>query len=99
MQNIVVIEGELNLSHLVCGEMTLSHLIDGVIDKVIAIDSGQRPHYQGDYIVTPLVNDQVILETQGKLMDDDVTVLRVPYLETSNPAGGNTAYIGEYVNG
>lgn len=99
MQNIVVIEGELNLSHLVCGEMTLSHLIDGVIDKVIAIDSGQRPHYTGDYIITPLVNDQVILETQGKLMDDDVTVLRVPYLETSNPAGGNTAYIGEHVNG
>lgn len=97
MWNYVVIEGELNLSHLVCGEMTLSHLIDGVIDKVIAIDSGQRPHYQGDYIITPLVNDQVILETQGKLMDDDVTVLRVPYLETSNPAGGNTAYIGEHV--
>ncbi len=81
------------------------HLISVSGDRTLKLSQinmgggGSRPHYTGDYIITPLVNDQVILETQGKLMDDDVTVLRVPYLETSNPSGGNTAYIGEYVNG
>lgn len=84
--NIVVIEGEI----------TLNHLIEGEIDKVIYVDS-DRDVYTGDYIVTPLVNDPVILLTNGKYMEDDVTVLKVPYLETSNPAGGNTAYIGENV--
>lgn len=84
--NVVVIEGDLDLLSV----------IDGELEKVLHVDSS-REVYTGDYIVTPLVNDQVILETTGKFMEDDVTVLRVPYLETSNPAGGNTAYIGEYV--
>ena len=88
MNNIVVIEGELSLTSCICGE----------IDKVIFVDT-QRQVYPGPYEVTPLVNDQVLLATEGLYMEDDVTVLRVPYLETSNPAGGNTAYIGEHTNG
>ena len=50
--------------------------------------------YDGEYIVTPLPWDQTILETAGKLMADDVTVLEIPYYRTSNLQGGDTIYIG-----
>ena len=98
MQQIVVIEGELALEHHICGEIDLQSVIEGEIEKVFYVDT-QRQVYPGPYVVTPLVNNEVLLETEGLYMEDDVTVLKVPYLETSNPAGGNTAYIGEYVNG
>lgn len=95
MDNIVVIDGELSLTSCIDGDMDLLSTLDGEIDKVIYIHTGVV--YDGDYVVTPLVNSQVILDTSGKLMRDDVTVLKVPFYETSNPAGGNTAYIGENV--
>ena len=96
MEKVIVIEGELSLSSFIEGEMAMTSVIEGEIDKVVYVDTSQHI-YDGDYIVTPLVNNEVILETNGKLMEDDVTVLRVPYLETANPSGGNTAYIGEHV--
>lgn len=86
MNYVIVIEGEI----------LLSSAIEGELDKVVYVDTS-HPVYEGDYIVTPLVNNQVILDTNGKLMEDDVTVLKVPYLETANPSGGNTAFIGEHI--
>lgn len=50
--------------------------------------------YDGEYIVTPQAWEQVILETSGKLMSDDVTVKEIPYHRTSNPSGGDTIFIG-----
>lgn len=49
--------------------------------------------YDGEYIVTPDVIAQY-LETDSKIMRDDVTVLAVPYAEVSNPDGGLTVIIG-----
>lgn len=49
--------------------------------------------YDGDYIVTPSGEIQ-ILETNQKKLLDDVTVLAIPYAETANLAGGMTANIG-----
>lgn len=49
--------------------------------------------YNGEYIVTPDVIAQY-LETDSKVMRDDVTVLAVPYTEISNPDGGLTVIIG-----
>lgn len=51
--------------------------------------------YDGEYIVKPLPYDDQTLETEGLLMTDDVTVLKIPYYETSNIADGLTVYIGE----
>lgn len=96
MEHVIVIEGEVSLSSTIEGEMAMTSVIDGEIDKVFFVDVS-HPVYDGEYIVTPLVNSQVILDTNGKLMEDDVTVLKVPYLETANPSGGNTAYIGEHI--
>ena len=54
----------------------------------------QHDIYDGDYIVTPKAHSGTVLETQGKLMTDDVTVIKIPYFETSN-LSGKTVYIGE----
>ena len=48
--------------------------------------------YDGAYAVTPASSEQT-LETTGKTMREDVTVLAIPYFETSNESG-ITVYIG-----
>lgn len=55
--------------------------------------------YGGPYEVTPKAWDAQVLETEGKLMSDDVTVFRVPYYETSNLYNGLTVFIAEDING
>ncbi len=49
--------------------------------------------YDGDYTVTPIF-ENMILETNGKLMLDDVSVLKIPVEITTNITGGKTVYIG-----
>ena len=49
--------------------------------------------YEGPYTVNPMFIQQV-LETQNKTMADDVTVHAIEVSRVSNPAGGNTIYIG-----
>jgi len=52
--------------------------------------------YDGEYTVTPQAHEEQVLETRNKRMTDDVTVLRVPYFETSN-IYGNTVFIASEV--
>lgn len=49
--------------------------------------------YDGSYEVTPRLYVQS-LETDGKVMEDDVTVHEIPVTSTSNPQGGLTVLIG-----
>ena len=49
-------------------------------------------HYNGSYTVTPRVERQT-LHTENKIMDDDVTVLQIPYFEVTN-TNGTTVIIG-----
>lgn len=51
------------------------------------------PSYEGEYIVTPQPFNDEILETAGFRMAEDVTVLKIPYYQTSNETG-YTIYIG-----
>ena len=52
---------------------------------VIEVQHGYDP-YHGEYIVIPKTFDQ-ILATNGKNMEDDVTVKEIPYAETTNEYG------------
>ena len=52
--------------------------------------------YDGPYEVTPKVSAQT-LPTAKKFMRDDVSVRAIPYVDVSNPAGGNTIYIANEV--
>lgn len=51
------------------------------------------PIYQGDYVVAPKPFTNKVLKTNGFRMADDVTVLKIPYYQTSNESG-YTIYIG-----
>lgn len=72
---------------------TVAQLSGNVGAKTINV--GGRP-YEGDYIVTPKV-DQQKLDTKDAIMRDDVTILAIPYFETSNNSGGNTVYIAKEI--
>lgn len=91
--------GELN------GTLTSSGLLHGTlvgdhhkIQGALTIPSTPGLElYGGPYEVTPKAWEEQVLQTEGKLMADDVTVFRVPYYETINLFDGKTAYIAEEV--
>lgn len=56
---------------------------------------GGKP-YEGDYVVTPKVEEQT-MPTKSKVMLDDVTVKAIPFFETSNTSGGTTVYIAKEI--
>ena len=60
----------------------------------VHVRGGSTDIYDGDYIVTPSAHREIILETTDKVMEDDVTVLQIPYYETSNITG-YTVYIAD----
>lgn len=67
----------------------------GVVSGTLILpDKAEHEIYDGEYEVTPKVREEVVLDTFGKLMKDDVTVKEVPNYQTSNDAGGITFYIG-----
>lgn len=52
--------------------------------------------YRGEYEVTPKTEAQT-LPTKQKTMMRDLTVGAIPYYDVSNPAGGQTIFIGNEV--
>lgn len=50
--------------------------------------------YDGDYVVTPIIGNDIILATERKLMASDLTVKEIPITQTSNLYGGKTVVIG-----
>lgn len=64
-----------------------------VLKGFVNISRGNIDIYDGEYIVTPKPYIEQTLETREKVMADDVTVLAIPYYETSN-VSGITIYIG-----
>ena len=53
---------------------------------------GRLPDYEGSYDITPRLVEQV-LPTNGRSMNDDVTVREVPVDRVKNLGGGNTVTI------
>lgn len=64
-----------------------------VLKGFVNISTRSADIYNGEYVVTPAPYNSQTLETKAKLMTDDVTVLAIPYYETSN-VSGITIYIG-----
>lgn len=57
-------------------------------------EGASAPAYPGPYTVTPILYDEQILEVNGMLMTDNVTVKEIPVVYTSNPYDGKTVVIG-----
>ena len=75
----------------ITGKLKTEDVVSGKIQL-----SGNLSIYNGDYTVTPSVEEQT-LKTANKKMLEDVTVKKIPFYETSNLSGGNTVYIGNEV--
>ena len=55
------------------------------------------PQYDGEYQLTPSAKSEQTLETAQKFLTKDVTVIRIPYYDVGNAAGGRTVYIANEV--
>lgn len=64
-------------------------------EAIIIHEGGGYDVYDGQYEVTPSAHNPIVLETREKLMADDVTVLKIPYYETSNESGLTVYIAGE----
>lgn len=63
----------------------------------VAIETVSGNHFDGPYQVTPKAHGGTVLETNGKYMDDDVTVTEIPYYETTATTGGTVLFIATEV--
>lgn len=89
----IQINGTISLASSLSGSLASV----GVMGAEITVpeSTGGIP-YEGDYTVTPKAHEATILATNGKIMTDDVTVVEIPYYETSN-ISGSTVYIANEV--
>ena len=53
--------------------------------------------YDGEYTFTPKAHEAQTAETKNKFLTDDISVLKIPYFETSNQSG-TTVYIANEVS-
>lgn len=90
--NCLVLKSEINKKAQLNAKILSKQNLAGGLTIPLIIDSKEKETYEGDYIITPKVVNQS-LETKNKLMKNDVTVLAIPYFETSNLTG-KTVYIG-----
>lgn len=61
----------------------------------IFLTEGMPETYTGETQVIPRARDDITLPTRKKVLEDDITVKKVPFYSTSNEAGGNTIYIAK----
>lgn len=66
------------------------------INQLITSDSDYS-FFDGEYLITPSTQAQV-LETQNKIMEDNITIQKIPYYDVSNQYG-RTIIIGDEYNG
>lgn len=85
-----------NITAKVSAEATLKATLTAVNSVVGVVSIPLSSKYDGDYSVTPKAHEEQVLATKGKVMQDNLTVLEIPFFEVSN-ALGKTIYIGSEV--
>lgn len=95
MKDTIVIGGEISLLNAVDGETSLLNVMDGECGTITKIESDPHETYSGDYLITPKTTSQTF-DTANKIMQEDITVVAIPYFETSNQEG-TTVYIANTI--
>ena len=67
--------------------------------KVLTVVGGkwaasELPAYDGEYSVEPSAVSDQTLETAQKMLDANITIKKIPYMEVSNTSNGTTVTIG-----
>lgn len=63
----------------------------------VTTEGYRPPTYEGEYVITPSTTEKQTLKTAQTFLENDVTVLKIPYYEVSNNTDGTTVYIGNEV--
>lgn len=89
-----ILSGTISIQEtLLSGQVYMSEAsLSGIVSIPSFVSSS---YYEGEYVVTPKVETNSVLPTNGKQMLQDVTVLKIPQFEVSNESGGKTLIIGE----
>ena len=83
--------GTLDAQNTLTGALNTRNTLAGILNTYVP-KTGQQ--YKGLYKIKPLADYDVILKTKNKLLEEDITVLKIPYYETSNTFDGLTVVIG-----
>lgn len=78
------------MNNSLTGNVTARGSLGGTIG---AAKTKPLPWYEGEYVITPTFEEQV-LETKQRSMSDNVTVEKITTLEVDNEAGGVTYIFG-----
>lgn len=71
------------------GKITSLESISGTVSNL-----KNYPTYNGVTEITPVVDLDILLETQNTVVKDNIIIHEIPYYETSNLSGGYTVIIG-----
>lgn len=91
-----VLLGTLKMGESLSGQVTTTGKLVG---EVVIPTSVHAELYEGDYVITPRLSDDVVLPTKEKVLRDNLTVQKIPQYEVSNDAGGKTFIIGDEYDG
>jgi len=86
------LEGEIRTKASLVGDISSRCVIGDVEVGRVVIKHDEAENYDGDYIITPSGEKQ-ILETANKKLIDDVEIKAIPYYDVANEYG-RTIYIG-----
>lgn len=87
-----ILSGALSRDQYLSGSITAGHsILTGTLTHPVVANIDQ---YDGAYIIDALADLDTVLSTKRKFLNDDITVNKIKYIETTNPAGGQTVYIG-----
>lgn len=90
INNQIIITGELSAENSIQGSLASDETLIGYLNIPT---TASIEVYDGEYVVNPSFNEQ-ILDTKHKMMEDDVVVEPIMVSTTINLSGGNTVYIG-----
>ena len=85
------LSAELTILNRLAGDMDIVERLDGELG-IIQRGANVDP-YTGEYTVVSRVFEEQTLPTKRKFLTDEITVLEIPYIETSNEYG-KTVFIG-----
>lgn len=69
------------------GTIPSGQQIEGIVEAGGYITREKWPEYEGGFVVTPSTHEEIVLDTDGKVLAEDVTVLPIPTYEVSNTYG------------
>lgn len=86
------LKGELSCDQNLSGTLTEIGNLTGTINASSVNDFEQ---FSGPYEMVPTAFSPQVLDTQNKILLDNITIKEIPFYETSNLSDGITAYIGK----